>query len=99
MSDHKSLVFKSHPIFDMLLQGMVCVRVIIIFVVMKSAVGQSIRADAMLIEDTGFLEAEDGEATADISQHDIVKQVDVQSAQKVSCRHYKQVFICLFEPI
>ena len=53
---------------------------------MKSAVSQSIRSDAMLIEDTGYLEAEPGETTADISQHDIIKQVDVQSAQKVSQR-------------
>lgn len=38
----------------------------------------------MLTEETGLLEAEEGEATADITQHDIVKHVDMQSAQKVS---------------
>ncbi|KAF6034206.1 WDR46 [Bugula neritina] len=39
-------------------------------------------AEFMLPEESGYLEADEGEATADISQDDIVKLVDIQSAHK-----------------
>jgi len=50
---------------------------------MAAAVRQSARAEYMLPEESGCLEPEVGERTADITQHDIVKSVDIQSAQKV----------------
>ena len=50
---------------------------------MGNAVKQSAKSEFMLPEESGFIEADEGETTADVSQHDIVKSVDIQSAQKV----------------
>ncbi|XP_067940741.1 WD repeat-containing protein 46-like [Watersipora subatra] len=50
--------------------------------VMSNAVRQAAKSEFMLAEEAGLLQADEGEATADISQHDIVKCVDIQSAQK-----------------
>ena len=50
---------------------------------MGNAVKQSAKSEFMLPEESGFIEADEGEETADVSQHDIVKSVDIQSAQKV----------------
>ncbi|XP_046339144.2 WD repeat-containing protein 46-like [Haliotis rufescens] len=46
------------------------------------AVSQAARAELLLQEESGFLEAEEGETTVDITQQDIVDSVDILSAQK-----------------
>lgn len=51
--------------------------------VLTNAVKQAARSEFILPEESGFLEADEGETTADISQHDIVKATDLQTAQKV----------------
>ncbi|XP_041368413.1 WD repeat-containing protein 46-like isoform X2 [Gigantopelta aegis] len=48
----------------------------------KYAVKLSARSELLLQEDAGFLQAEEGENTAEISQFDIVDAVDITSAQK-----------------
>ncbi|KAM5263045.1 WD repeat-containing protein 46 isoform 2-T2 [Ctenodactylus gundi] len=43
---------------------------------------QAARSELLLVEEPGFLEGEDGEDTAKISQEDIVEAVDIASAAK-----------------
>lgn len=50
---------------------------------MISAMQQTVRAQYMLTENPGLLTVEKGESTADITQDDIRKNVDIQSANKV----------------
>lgn len=73
-----------------------CSRIVLFaFVVLLNSVRQAARSDVLLPEEAGFMEADDGEATADITQHDIVKAVDMQTAQKVCLVTFVSLCVCL----
>ncbi|XP_052789816.1 WD repeat-containing protein 46-like [Mya arenaria] len=48
----------------------------------QSAAKESARTELLLQEESGCLQAEDGEDTTSISQHDLAKAVDISSAEK-----------------
>ncbi|XP_071948540.1 WD repeat-containing protein 46-like [Antedon mediterranea] len=48
----------------------------------KQAEEEAARAELLLTEEAGFLEADEGEETSKISQHELARNVDVTSAQK-----------------
>ncbi|ELT99341.1 hypothetical protein CAPTEDRAFT_214977 [Capitella teleta] len=43
---------------------------------------QAARAEALLQEEAGFIEADEGESTCEVTQYDIANAVDITSAQK-----------------
>ncbi|XP_033119213.1 WD repeat-containing protein 46-like isoform X2 [Anneissia japonica] len=49
---------------------------------MKQAAEEAARAELLLTEEAGFLEADEGEETSKISQHELARNVDITSAQK-----------------
>lgn len=57
----------------------------------KQAVKQAARAEYLLTEDTGFLEAEGTEETCQITQAEIVDSVDMMSAQKFFKLHLDEL--------